>query len=85
MFQLPPNKETGLKILTPKQMLQTLPILLAKVKEINLSENLLNETRQIKYFLYWANAITKKVYNSIMNSTKGVIQNGYYIDRFWNY
>ena len=52
MFQLPPNKETGLKILTPKQMLQTLPILLAKVKEINLSENLLNETRQIKYFLY---------------------------------
>ena len=38
----------GLKILTPKPMLQRLPIALAKVKEGNTSENLLYEIRQIK-------------------------------------
>ena len=39
---------TGLKILTPKQMLQRLPIALAKLKAGNNSESLLNEIRQIK-------------------------------------
>ena len=43
---------TGLKILTPKQMLQRLPIALAQVKADNNSENLLNETRQIVYSLH---------------------------------
>ena len=50
-------KETqgkGLKILTPKQMLQRLLIALAQVKAGNTSENLLNEIRQIIYFLYLA-------------------------------
>ena len=42
----------GLKILTPKQMLQRLPIALALVKTSNTSENLLNEIRQIIYSLY---------------------------------
>ena len=42
----------GLKILTPKQMLQILPIALAQVKAGNTSENLLNEIRQILYSLY---------------------------------
>ena len=37
----------GLKILTPKQMLQWLPIALAHVKAGNTSANLLNEIRQI--------------------------------------
>ena len=32
----------GLEILTPKQMLQTLPTALAQVKAGNVSENLLN-------------------------------------------
>ena len=41
------TKGTGLKILTPKQMLQRLPIALAQVKAGNNSENLLNEIRQI--------------------------------------
>ena len=41
-----------LKILSPKQMLQRLPIALAQVKASNTSENLLNEIRQIIYFLY---------------------------------
>ena len=43
------TKETGLKILTPKLMLQRLPIALAQVKAGNNSKNLLNEIRQILY------------------------------------
>ena len=60
----------GLKILTPKQMLQRLPIALAQVKSGNTSENFLNEIRQVTYFLYWSKEITKKVYNNVMNSIK---------------
>ena len=57
-----------LKILTPKQMLQRLPIALAQVKPGNNSENLLNEIRQIVYSLYQSKEITKKVYNNIIKS-----------------
>ena len=46
------TKGRGLKILTPKQMLQRLPIALAQIKAGNNSENLLNETREIVYSLY---------------------------------
>ena len=46
------TKGTGLKILTPKQMLQRLPIALAQVKAGNNPENLLNEIGQIVYSLY---------------------------------
>ena len=49
-----------LKILTPKQMLQRLPIALAQVKAGNNSQNLLNEIRQIIYSLYQSKEITKK-------------------------
>ena len=58
----------GLKILTPKQMLQRLPIALAQVKAGNNSENLLNEIRQIVYSLYQSKEITKKVYNNLIKS-----------------
>ena len=58
----------GLKILTPKQMLQRLPIALAQVKAGNNSESLLNEIRQIVYSLHQSKQITKKVYNSIIKS-----------------
>ena len=54
------TKGTGLKILTPKQMLQRLPIALAQVKAENNSESLLNEIRQIVYSLYQSKQITKK-------------------------
>ena len=57
----------GLKIFTPKQMLQRLPIALAQVKAGSTSENLLHEIRQIIYSLYQSKEITKKVYNTIMN------------------
>ena len=43
-----------LKILTPKQMLQRLPTFFAQVQAGNTPENLLNETKQIIYFLYRA-------------------------------
>ena len=42
----------GLKILTPKQMLQWLPVALAQVKASNNSQSLLNKIRQIVYSLY---------------------------------
>ena len=59
------TKGKGLKILTPKQMLQRLPIALAQVKAGNNSENLLNEIKQIVYSLYQAKQITKKVYKMV--------------------
>ena len=43
---------TGLKILTPNQMLKRLPIALAHIKAGNILESLLNEIRQIVYSLY---------------------------------
>ena len=61
---------TGLKILTPNQMLKRLPKALAQVKAGNNSESLLNEIRQIVYSLYRSKEITKKVYNNIINSLK---------------
>ena len=62
------TKGTALKTLTPKQMLQRLPIALAQVKAGNNSERLLNETKQIVYSLYQSKEITKKVYNNIIKS-----------------
>ena len=42
----------GLKILTPKHMLQRLPIALAQTKAGNNSRSLLNEIRHVVYSLY---------------------------------
>ena len=55
-----PTTGEGLKLLSLKQMLQRLPIPLAKVKAGNSSERLLNEIRQIVYSLYQSKEITKK-------------------------
>ena len=46
------TKGRRLKILTPKQMLQRLPIAVAQVKAGIKYEGLLNEIRQIVYSLY---------------------------------
>ena len=54
------TKGTGLKVLTPKQMFQRLPVSLTQVKGGNNSESLLNEIRQIVYSLYQSKQITKK-------------------------
>ena len=64
------TKGKGLKILTPKQMIQRLPIALAQAKAGNNSENLLNEIRQIIYLPYQSKEITKKVYSNLMNLYK---------------
>ena len=61
---------TGLKILTSNQMLKRLPIALAQIKAGNNSESLLNEIRQIVYYLYRSKRITKMLYNNIINSVK---------------
>ena len=58
--KLKATKVTVLKIFIPKQMLQRLPISLVQVKSSNNSENLLNEIRQIIYYLYKSKEITKK-------------------------
>ena len=62
------TNHSKLKILTPKLMLQRLPIAHAQVHAGNNSQNLLNEIRQIVYSLYQSKVITKKVYNNIINS-----------------
>ena len=60
----------GIKILTPKQMIQRLTTALTQTKAANLYENLHNEIKQIIYSFYRAKEIPKKVYNNIMNSVK---------------
>ena len=45
-------KGSGLKILTPNQMLSRLPISLAQLNAANNSEKLKNEIRQLFYSLY---------------------------------
>ena len=49
-------------------MLQRLKIALAKVKAGNNSESLLNEIKQIIYFLYQSKQITTNVYNHLIES-----------------
>ena len=64
------KKGTGLKILTPKQMIQRLPIALAQIKAGNISESLLNEIRQMVYTFYQSKENTEKVCNNIIKSIK---------------
>ena len=59
-FSVKVSDHSNLKILTPKEMLQRLPIVLVQVKAGNTSKNLLNEIRQMIYSLYGAKEITKK-------------------------
>ena len=47
-----PTEGKGLKILTPDQMLNRLPITLTQLKAGNNSEKLKNEIRQLLYSLY---------------------------------
>ena len=58
----------GLKILTNKQMLNRLPILLAQIQAGNNSNKLKNEIRQILYSLYRSRVLTKTVYNNLIKS-----------------
>ena len=64
------HEGTGLKILTPNQMLKKLLMALIQISAGNNSESLLNEIRHIAYSLYRSKKITKKVYNNIINLIK---------------
>ena len=68
--RLAKQEAKGLKILTPKQMLQKLSITLAQIKAGNNSESLSNKIRQIIYSLHQSKEIIKKVYNKIIKSIK---------------
>ena len=64
------KKGKGLKIISNKQMLNRLPILLAQIEAGNNSNKLKNETRQILYSLYRSKALTKTVYNKLIKSIR---------------
>ena len=51
----------GLKILTPDQMLNTLPFLLAQLNAGNNSKNPKNEIRKLLYSLYRSKKLTKQL------------------------
>ena len=57
-----------LKILTPKQMLERLPIALAQAKAGNNAESFLNQIKEIVYSWYQSKGITKNLYNNIIKS-----------------
>ena len=78
------GKDFPKQILTPKQILQRLPIDLVQANAGNASENLLNEMIQITYFLYRAKESIKKVYKYIKYKklNKVIKQSGYYIYEF---
>ena len=59
---------SGLKILTPNQMLSRLPISLAQLKAGNNSEKLKNEIRQLLYSLYRSKKLTKNFYKSFVDT-----------------
>ena len=63
-------KGVGLKILTNKQMLERLPILLAQIQAGNNSNKLKNEVRQILYSLYRSKLLTKTVYNNLIKAIR---------------
>ena len=64
------KKGEGLKILTNKQMLNRLPILLAQIQASNNSKSLKNELRQILYSLYRSKVLTKTLYNNLIKSIR---------------
>ena len=63
-------KGACLKIVTNKQILNRLPILLAQIQAGNNSIKLKNEARQILYWLYRSKLLTKTVYNNLIKSIR---------------
>ena len=61
------RSEQGLKILTPDQMLNRLPIFLAQLNAGNNSEKIKNEIRQLLYSLYRSKKLTKQIYKSLID------------------
>ena len=61
---------SGLKILTSKQMLNRLPILLAQIQAVNNLSKLKTEARQIVYSLYRSKVLTETVYNNLIKAIR---------------
>ena len=59
---------SGLKILTPQQILARLPILLAQIKAGNNLQELKNEIRQLLHSLYRSKQISKTVYKNLIGT-----------------
>ena len=57
----------GLKILTPDQMLSSLPISLAQLKVGNNSQKLKSEIRQLLYSLYRSKKLSKQLYKRLVD------------------
>ena len=57
----------GIKILTPNQMLNRLPVALAQLQAGNNSNKLKNEIRQLLYSLYRSKNMTEQVYKSLIS------------------
>ena len=64
------SNRSGLKILTNKQMLNRLPILLAQIQAGNNFKSLKNGIIQILYSLYRSKVLTKTVYNNLIKSIR---------------
>ena len=60
------SSRSGLKILTNKQMLNRLSILLAQIQAGNNSNKLKNELKQILYSFNRSKALKKTVYNNLI-------------------
>ena len=58
----------GLKILTPYQMLNRLPICLAQLRAANNSQKLRNEIMQLLHSLYCSKTLIKTIYNYLINA-----------------
>ena len=63
-----PEIGKGLKIVTPRQMITRLPILLAQKQAGNSSQKLNNEIRQIICSLYRSKNLSKTIYNHLINN-----------------
>ena len=60
------QKGQGIKILTPNQMLNRLPIALAQLQAGNNSNKLKNEIRRLLYSLYRSKTMTEQIYKSLI-------------------
>ena len=65
--QLEQQEGSGLKILTPNQILSRLPIPLAQLNAGNNSEKLNNKIRQLLYSLCISKKLKKQLYKSLID------------------
>ena len=65
--ELKQQKGQGIKILTPNQMFNGLPITLAQLQAGNNSNKPKNEIRQLLYSLYCSKNMTKQIYKSLVS------------------